>query len=53
VNSDDDVDSFEAKLEGAYDWMGPAQAGFRRLKNLGRSSAHVLRNNKRQDVNGG
>lgn len=45
VNSDDDPDNFQAKVEGAYDWMGSAQAGFRRLKRLGRGLRPFLRSN--------
>ena len=32
INSCDDRALFEAKLEGAYDWLGPAQYAYRRFK---------------------
>lgn len=32
VNSDDDLNLFEAKLAGAYDWLSVAQGAFKRLK---------------------
>jgi len=32
INSCDDRRLFEAKLEGAYDWLGPAQYAYRRIK---------------------
>jgi len=32
INSCDDRTLFEAKLEGAYDWLGPAQYAYRRFK---------------------
>jgi peptidoglycan/xylan/chitin deacetylase (PgdA/CDA1 family) len=40
INSCDDRALFEAKLEGAYDWLGPAQCAYRQIKRsttLGRS----------------
>jgi peptidoglycan/xylan/chitin deacetylase (PgdA/CDA1 family) len=32
INSCDDRRLFEAKLEGAYDWLGPAQYAYRQIK---------------------
>jgi hypothetical protein len=32
VNSCDDRALFLAKVDGAYDWLGPAQSAFRKLK---------------------
>jgi peptidoglycan/xylan/chitin deacetylase (PgdA/CDA1 family) len=32
INSCDDRALFEAKLEGAYDWLGPAQYAYRQIK---------------------
>ena len=34
VNSDDDMNLLQAKLEGAYDWLALAQSSVKRMKNL-------------------
>jgi hypothetical protein len=34
VNSCDDPKLFQAKLDGAYDWVAPLQAGAKRIKSV-------------------
>ena len=34
ANSCDDVKLFQAKLDGAYDWIAPLQAGVKKIKSV-------------------